>query len=80
MFGIMNKMTPSDKVKVCAFSVCGSWVLGAHMTYCANFQPNLLAIVMIGKFLAGCLAVLFPKMFIRMMGLRSKILSLKFKH
>ena len=29
------------------------------MTYCANFQPNLLAIVMIGKFLAGCLAVLF---------------------
>lgn len=58
-FGIMNKMTPSDKVKVTAFSVCGSWVLGAHMTYCANFQPNLLAIVMIGKFAAGCIAILF---------------------
>lgn len=61
MFGILNKMRGADKVKVCAFSVCGSWILGAHLTYAANFQPNLLAILLIGKFLGGCIAIFFAK-------------------
>ena len=57
MFGIVRKMIPEDKVKVVAFSVCGSWILGAHISITANFQPNLLAIILIGKLIGGIVAV-----------------------
>lgn len=57
MFGIVKKMIPEDKVKVVAFSVCGSWILGAHISITANFQPNLLAIILIGKLIGGVIAV-----------------------
>lgn len=58
MFGILKKMPPVDKVKVTAFSVCGSWLLGAHISFTANFQPNLLAIILAGKIIGACIAVL----------------------
>ena len=59
MFGIVGKMIPEDKVKVVAFSVCGSWLLGAHISITANFQPNLLAIILIGKIVGAVIAVFF---------------------
>lgn len=58
MFGILKKMPPVDKVKVTAFSVCGSWMLGAHISFTANFQPNLLVIILAGKLIGACIAVL----------------------
>lgn len=59
MFGIVKKMIPADKVKVVALSVCGSWLLGAHISITANFQPSLLAIIMIGKIVGAVVAVFF---------------------
>lgn len=58
MFGIVKKMIPEDKVKVIALSVCGSWLLGAHISITANFQPSLLAIILIGKCIGAVVAVL----------------------
>jgi len=58
MFNILKKMPPADKVKVTAFSVCGSWLLGAHISFTANFQPNLLVIILAGKIVGACVAVL----------------------
>lgn len=57
MFGIVKKMIPADKVKVIAFSVCGSWILGAHISITANFQPNLLVIILVGKIIGAIIAV-----------------------
>lgn len=54
MLGIMKEMPPTDKVKVVAFSVCGSWILGAHISFTANFNPTLLGPILIGK-LVGCI-------------------------
>lgn len=59
MFGIVKRMIPEDKVKVVAFSVCGSWLLGAHISITANFQPSLLAIILIGKIVGAIIAVFF---------------------
>lgn len=59
MFGMVKKMIPEDKVKVVALSVCGSWILGAHISITANFQPNLLAIILTGKIVGAIVAVLF---------------------
>ncbi len=59
MFGIVKKMIPEDKVKVVALSVCGSWILGAHISITANFQPSLLAIILIGKIIGAAVAVCF---------------------
>ncbi|HAW45505.1 MAG TPA: ethanolamine utilization protein EutH [Sutterella sp.] len=59
MFGIVRKMPPADKVKVIAFSVCASWLFGAHISITANFQPNLLAILLAGKVVGGIVAVIF---------------------
>lgn len=58
MFGIFKHMPPADKVKVTAFSVCGSWILGAHISITANFQPNLLVIILAGKIIGAIVAVL----------------------
>ena len=59
MFGIVKKMIPAEKVKVVALSVCGSWLLGAHISITANFQPSLLAIILIGKMIGAVIAVFF---------------------
>ena len=59
MFGIVKKMIPAEKVKIVALSVCGSWLLGAHISITANFQPSLLAIILIGKMIGAVIAVFF---------------------
>lgn len=59
MFGIVKKMIPSEKVKVVALSVCGSWILGAHISITANFQPSLLVIILLGKIIGAIVAVFF---------------------
>lgn len=44
-------------IAVIAFSVCGAFVIGDHLAFTANFQPNLIVPVMIGKLAAGIVAV-----------------------
>lgn len=58
MLGILKNMPPTDKVKVVAFSVCGSWIIGAHISFTANFNPTLLGIILIGKIVGCVIAIL----------------------
>lgn len=59
MFKLVKDMPPKDKVINIAFGVCSAFLLGDHLSYTANFQPTLIPAVMIGKFSAGVLAVIF---------------------
>lgn len=59
MFKLVKDMPPKDKVINIAFGVCSAFLLGDHLSYTANFQPTLIPAVMIGKFIAGVLAVIF---------------------
>ena len=54
---MIGDMEPEDKVKCLAFSVCGSFLVGDHLSFTANYQPSLILPVMIGKLSAACLAV-----------------------
>lgn len=58
MYKLIETMKAEDKVKCMAFCVCSAFLIGDHLSFTANFQPNLIAIVMIGKFAAGILATL----------------------
>ena len=58
MYKLIETMKAEDKVKCMAFCVCSAFLIGDHLSFTANFQPNLIAIVMIGKFVAGILAVM----------------------
>jgi ethanolamine transporter len=58
MFRLFREIPPEDKVKNMAFAVCACWILGDHVSFTANFQPNLLVILMIGKMAGGIRAIL----------------------
>ena len=53
MFHLIQDMKSSDKVLCIAFSVCGAFLFGDHLAFTANFQPNLIVPVMIGKLTGG---------------------------
>lgn len=55
---LVPSFTPRDKVLCIAFMVCGTDVLGGHLAYAANVQPTLLGPLLIGKFVAGIVAML----------------------
>ncbi len=57
VFGLFNRINPADKVKVIAFTVCGSWLIGAHLSFTANFQPNLTAIIFVGKIVGAIIGI-----------------------
>jgi ethanolamine transporter len=58
MYPMVKLMRGEDKVKVIAFAVCGSFLIGDHLSFTANFQPNLILPVFVGKLAAALLAVL----------------------
>src|SRR5262249_30858037 len=53
MFRLVKDMRPKDKVLVIAFSVCSAFLFGDHLSFTANFQPNLILAVMLGKLGGG---------------------------
>lgn len=57
MFRLIGTMPPRDKVMCLAFSVCAAYTLGDHLAFIANFQPNLVAPMIVGKLAAGLLAM-----------------------
>lgn len=61
MFPMLKDMKAEDKVKVVAFSVCGAFLIGDHLSFSANFQPNLIVPLFVGKLLAAALAVVFTR-------------------
>lgn len=60
-FSFYNRIRPVDKVMVSAYGICGSWILASHLSITVTFQPNLVAVIMLGKFLAGIIAIFIAK-------------------
>lgn len=58
LFAMIKDMKAEDKVKTIAFSVCCAFLIGDHLAFTANFQPNLILPVMLGKLIAGIFAVM----------------------
>jgi ethanolamine transporter len=58
MFNILKKMDPRGKVINVAFSVSAAFVLGDHLGFTAGVRPQMIAPVIVGKLVAGILAVL----------------------
>ncbi|OMB99057.1 ethanolamine utilization protein EutH [Mycobacterium sp. NS-7484] len=57
-FHLIRSMPAKDKVLVVAFGTTSSALIGDHLAFTANFQPNLIAPLMIGKVVAGVTAML----------------------
>lgn len=58
MFSLVRYMRPKDKVLNIAFGVCAAFLLGDHLSFTANFQPNIILPVILGKLTAGICAIL----------------------
>lgn len=56
---LVPSFKPRDKVLSIAFMVCGTDVLGGHLAFAANVQPHILGPLLIGKFVAGVIAIFF---------------------
>lgn len=61
LFRVIPTLRPRDKVIAIAFMVCGTDALGGHLAYAANVQPNMLVPLIIGKILAGVVAIFFAR-------------------
>ncbi|MET4429338.1 ethanolamine utilization protein EutH [Mycolicibacterium sp. 624] len=57
-FHLIKDMPAKDKVLVVAFGTTCSALIGDHLAFTANFQPNLIGPLMIGKIVAGITAML----------------------
>lgn len=58
---IVKDLKARDKVICLAFAVCCAFLFGDHLSFTANFQPSLIAPVMLGKIAGGIAAVFFTK-------------------
>ena len=59
MFTLVRDMPPKDKVINISFGVCAAFLLGDHLSFTANFQPTIILPVILGKLLAGVIAIWF---------------------
>lgn len=57
LYRLIALMPPRDKVMCTAFAVCAAYSLGDHLAFVANFQPNLVFPLVLGKLVAGTLAM-----------------------
>ena len=57
LFHLIKSMPAKDKVLCIAFSVCSAFLLGDHLAFTANFQPNMIGALLLGKLGGGILGV-----------------------
>jgi len=57
LFHLIRTMPAKDKVLCIAFAVCSAFLLGDHLAFTANFQPNVILALLIGKLSAGLLGI-----------------------
>lgn len=58
MFRLVREMRPKDKVLNISFAVCAAFLFGDHLSFTANFQPNLILPVLLGKLGGGMVGFL----------------------
>ena len=59
LLGMVKFLKAKDKVICIAFAVCCAFLFGDHLSFTANFQPNLIVVVLLGKLSAGICAIVF---------------------
>lgn len=57
LFHLVKTIPPKDKVLCIAFAVCSAFLLGDHLAFTANFQPNMILALLLGKLTAGLLGI-----------------------
>ncbi len=57
LLGIVRDLTPEDKIKCIAYSVCAAFLLGDHLLFTDLYQPSLALPIMIGKLIGGCFGI-----------------------
>ena len=62
LFSMVRDLRAKDKVICMAFAVCCAFLFGDHLSFTANFQPNLIVVVLLGKLAAGICAIVFAKL------------------
>lgn len=62
LFSMVKDLRAKDKVICMAFAVCCAFMFGDHLSFTANFQPNLIVVVLAGKLAAGICAIVFAKL------------------
>ncbi|MHC5557896.1 ethanolamine utilization protein EutH [Kocuria sp. U4B] len=58
LFRVVNYMPPRDKVLAIAFAVCAAFTFGDHLAFSANFQPNMVFPLIVGKLSGGVIGIL----------------------
>ena len=62
LFSMVKDLRAKDKVVCMAFAVCCAFLFGDHLSFTANFQPNLIVVVLAGKLAAGICAIGFANL------------------
>ena len=62
LFSMVKDLRAKDKVICMAFAVCSAFLFGDHLSFTANFQPNLIVVVLAGKLAAGICAIVFANL------------------
>lgn len=57
LFRIVPQMPPKDRVITIAFAVCAAFSFGDHLAFMANFQPNMVVPLTVGKLAGGLLGI-----------------------
>ncbi|MGH3087548.1 MAG: ethanolamine utilization protein EutH [Rubrobacteraceae bacterium] len=57
LYHLVRGMPPKDKVLCISFAVCSAFLLGDHLAFTANFQPNMILPLILGKLGAGLVAM-----------------------
>ena len=57
MFNLLKDMNPKGKLLNCAFAVSAAFVFGDHLGFCAANNPDMIFPMIVGKLVAGILAV-----------------------
>lgn len=61
LLNMIKEMSPEDKVICLSFTVCGSFIIGDHLSFTANYQPSLIIPIMLGKFSAAIMSIWLAK-------------------
>lgn len=59
LYRVIPMMPAKDKVLTVAYAVCAAFALGDYIAFTANFQPNMIVAMLVGKIGGGLIAVLF---------------------
>lgn len=57
LFHLVKSIPPKDKVLCISFAVCAAFLFGDHLAFTANFQPNMILALLVGKLTAGLLGI-----------------------